>query len=496
MSAEARPHSSEIASHPNTSSADTDLPEVQSHQLGIDPEDAIDSAEPDDRRYPASGDGFLEGNTGLPFRVHPRRDELYNELHARPFPVVQTPARVSRLAVLLPEEDRQREFAHLQNLCQRYGVNMPAENCSFYQADFGSFQFRCGRHMEFVTYTFIRPETSEQPFTSTALELIPQDWLRSMPGEVVAAFHLEMLDASQPALNREQLKTCFEGQRLVSGSLMDGDATIWSAFRLHGDGFGRFLIHNHGLNNNQTGRLLQRLVEMETYRLMALLALPEARRLGPSLQDVDRKLAAIIASAADMKDHADERKMLTDLSQLAAQVERWRTNTNYRFSAMRAYYSLVMKRMDELREQQVENYFTIGSFLERRLTPAFNTCESISERLEDLARRIERAGDLLQTRVDLTIEAQNQSLLSSMDRRGKLQMRLQETVEGLSIAAISYYMVSLVKILVGAAYSAGLPVNKDLITGISVPVVVALVWWLTHRVKKAIMKASDSEPDI
>ncbi|MDX1399582.1 MAG: DUF3422 family protein, partial [Oceanospirillum sp.] len=211
MSAEARPHSSEIASHPNTSSADTDLPEVQSHQLGIDPEDAIDSAEPDDRRYPASGDGFLEGNTGLPFRVHPRRDELYNELHARPFPVVQTPARVSRLAVLIPEEDRQREFAHLQNLCQRYGVNMPAENCSFYQADFGSFQFRCGRHMEFVTYTFIRPETSEQPFTSTALELIPQDWLRSMPGEVVAAFHLEMLDASQPALNREQLKTCFEG---------------------------------------------------------------------------------------------------------------------------------------------------------------------------------------------------------------------------------------------------------------------------------------------
>ncbi len=437
-----------------------------------------------------------EADSILPFNVHPKRDELYHELHARPFPVVQTPARVSRLAVLIPEGQREQEFAHLQNLCQRYGANMPAENSNFYQADFGGFQFRCGRHMEFVTYTFIRPESGEQPFTSTALELVPQDWLQQIPGQVVAAFHVEMRDRVQPELNREQLKTCFEGQRLVYGHLMDGEASVWSAFRLHGDGFGRFLVHNHGLNNNQTGRLLQRLLELETYRLMALLALPEARSLSPEIQQADKKLAAIIGSVTEIEDHEDEREMLTKLSHLAAQVEHWRTDTNSRFSAMRAYYALVMKRMDELKETQVENYFTIGSFLERRLTPAYHTCESVSERLEDLARRIERAGDLLQTRVDLTIEAQNQSLLASMDRRGRLQMRLQETVEGLSIAAISYYLVSLVKIILNAIYSAGYPMDKDLITGLSVPVVVAFVWWVTHRIKKAIMNASKSEPDI
>ncbi|MBB1485113.1 DUF3422 family protein [Oceanospirillum sediminis] len=431
----------------------------------------------------------------LPFNVHPRRDELYNELHARPFPVVQTPARVSRLAVLLSEEEKEQEFAHLQSLCQRYGVNMPAQGSNFYQADFGGFQFRCGRHMEFVTYTFIRPGTGDQPFDSTALELIPQDWLKQLPGQVVAAFHVEMLDPAQPKLTREQLKTCFEGQRLVNGHLMDGGASVWSAFRLHGDGFGRFLVHNRGLNNNQTGRLLQRLLELETYRLMGLLALPEARRLSPELQQIDRKLATIIANVADLKDHEDERRMLKELSMMAAMVERWRTDTNYRFSAMRAYYALVMKRMDELKEQQVENYFTISSFLERRLTPAYHTCESVSERLEDLARRIERAGDLLQTRVDLTIEAQNQDLLTSMDRRGRLQMRLQETVEGLSIAAISYYTISLVKIILNALYSAGVPVNKDLATGIAVPVVIALVWWVTHRIKQVIMNASKSELD-
>lgn len=426
----------------------------------------------------------------LPFTVHPKRDELYNELHARPFPVVETPSRISRLAVLIPEELREKEFEHLQNLCQRYGVNLPAQGSNFFQADFGGFQFRCGRHMEFVTYTFIRPELGEKPFDSNALELIPQDWLRQIPGEVVAAFHVEILPEDQPELNREQLKIAFEGHRLISGRLMEGGASIWSAFRLHGDGFGRFLIHNHGLNNNQTGRLLQRLLELETYRLMALLALPEARKLSPELQQIDRKLSDIIGEMSEMHEATDERKMLKDLSQLAAQVERWRTNTNYRFSAMRAYYALVIKRMDELKEQQVENYFTIGSFLERRLTPAFHTCESVSDRLEDLARRIERAGDLLQTRVDLTIEAQNQSLLTSMDRRGKLQMRLQETVEGLSIAAISYYLVSLVKIVLNALYSAGFAVNKDIATGVAVPIVVALVWWITHRVKKVIIKAS------
>ncbi len=70
-----------------------------------------------------------------------------------------------------------------------------------------------------------------------------------------------------------------------------------------------------------------------------------------------------------------------------------------------------------------------------------------------------------------------------MDRRADLQLRLQKTVEGLSVVAISYYAVNLVSyIAYPLAKSAG--VSKEMLTAALVLPVVALVWWAVHRIRR------------
>ena len=157
-------------------------------------------------------------------------------------------------------------------------------------------------------------------------------------------------------------------------------------------------------------------------------------------------------------------------------------------AAARAYYALVRRRAEELREQRVEGIQTIEEFIDRRLAPAMRTCEAVAERLENLSRRVARASDLLRTRVDIQLEAQNRDLLQSMDRRARLQLRLQETVEGLSVAAITYYVASLVGYLAKAGEAVGLPVNGDIAAGLSIPIIAGLVWYGVRRLRRIVVR--------
>jgi uncharacterized membrane-anchored protein len=216
-------------------------------------------------------------------------------------------------------------------------------------------------------------------------------------------------------------------------------------------------------------------MEIETYRLMSLLALPVAREITPSLNEMDRQLATITQALADNRD-LDEQQLLGDLSHIAARIEAYRAHTTFRFSATRAYHQLVLSRLEELREDELSGHLTLTEFMTRRLTPAVKTCEAVSERLEDLSRRVDRASDMMRTRVELAIQSQNQQLLSSMDRRSRIQLMMQHTVEGFSVVAISYYLIGLLKLALDALYENGLVFPKNLVLGVAIPVVMVLVF--------------------
>lgn len=410
---------------------------------------------------------------------HPQRLALAGEIHARPFMVIEAPARISHLA-LHSADDASIHERLLEALCGRMGIPSPSDGTQHFFHDFGYFQFKWERHNEFSTWTFIEHGTHDGNFEITALRHIPSDWLELLQGTIIVAAHL-LSEAGLPLIVGEpRLKTLFPLSPLVGSQVM-GDGEIWTDFQVGPDGFTKFLIRDTGLRESQMGRLVQRICEIENYLMMALLSLPLARQGMRVLDKVDEKLTELGSrmSRRDIQD--DDEKLLDEISELDAELRGLAFRTGYRFSAAQAYYRIVEARIAELRERRIEGAPTIGEFMERRLAPAMSTCQSVVNRQESLAARINRSNDMLRTRVNLAQERQTQSVLDSLNRSAKSQLHLQQAVEGLSVVAISYYGLGLVGYCLKAIKGAGIDFSVDVISGILLPLIAGAVWFGTRR---------------
>jgi len=421
------------------------------------------------------------------FTEHPLRQALEMEAHARPPVAITAPGRISHLAAASGEGRGGEELEHLNRLCSHFKATPPGRDATQADIDLGPFRLKWERHTEFATYTFICEGAFQAPFKEPVIADVPEDWLAKLPGEIVHAFHFAIEAGDGEARSLDAIAALFDNNAVLAGDVSDGNATMWTDFRLHTDRFSRVLIRTNDLGAEATGRLVQRIAEMETYRAMAMLAFPMARDARGPIARSEEELASIIAGLADVEGTDAERRTLSDLSRLAAEAEKVASGVAYRFAAARAYHAIVKNRMESLRESRIVGYQRITAFVANRLEPAMETCENLARRLEVLAERISRASDLLRTRVDVALEAQNRDLLASMDRRARLQLRLQETVEGLSVVAISYYLLSLVSYLAKGAKAAGLSaVDPFIVTAIAFLPVVGLVWYGVRRVRRAI----------
>ena len=221
--------------------------------------------------------------------------------------------------------------------------------------------------------------------------------------------------------------------------------------------------------------------------MLAMLALPIARRQSPRIVAIERSLATLTDGIA--RGEGDDEALLHELTRLAAEVESGLVASQFRFGACRAYFELVTTRVAELREKRLPGIQTIDEFMARRFSPAVATCTTVSQRLHDLSERVAQASGLLSTRVDITRERQNQALLGSMDRRAKLQLRLQQTVEGLSVAAIVYYVAGVVGYLAKGLKAGGWHVEPDLVVGIAIPIVAVLVILQVRNARRRVRAA-------
>ncbi len=421
--------------------------------------------------------------------IHPLREKLYNELHNRPFQSISNPAQITHIAIQHDGELKQAEHQFLALLCNRFQVNTPAETMPCFYQNFGLFSLRWERHMEYSTYTIIHEAPlTNQPFIKNAIDYVPSDWLEHLPGEVVAALHI-VVEAKVSEQDKD-ISHYFDSMRLTASSPYHGLAQVWTSYKLHSDGFGRFLVFEKTLSAEQLGRLIQQLLQLDTYRLMATLGLPLAQAINSELSQLDLQLKQVTACIAQ-DNTRDDRALLAQVSAIAAKVEDFRSQSNYRFSATNAYYDVVLQRMDELKEHEISGHMTLQEFLMRRITPAVKTCRTAANHLEDISRRVSRASDLLRTRVEMMLQEQNQKLLKSMNRRAHVQMRLQQTVEGLSVAAISYYGIQLFETALNSFSAFGVKINHELVTGIAVPIVVVGVFLGTRLIHRKLMRNID-----
>jgi uncharacterized membrane-anchored protein len=417
---------------------------------------------------------------------HPERFVLAEEVHARPPILIPSPAQATYVALLVAPENREKELAHLRTLCEMFAAPSPTGNATHLSATLGGVRLKWERHGEFSGYTLVASGdgVKADSFADTATQLLPADWLANIPGQTVAAAHM-LLRKSEPILNASIDYSAWFGTNMVVGASIDGsDATVLTDFKIHSDGFARFVLLDHDLRPRQAGQTMQRLFEIEAYRNLALLALPIARRQSPRILAIEQSLAVLTDGIA--KDDGDDEKLLHELTRLAAEVESGLAASQFRFGACRAYFELVTTRISELREERIAGLQTIEEFMSRRFKPAVATCTTVSQRLRDLSERVAQASGLLSTRVNIAREKQNQQLLSSMDKRAKLQLRLQQTVEGLSIAAIVYYIVGLFSYLLKAIKAGGANINVDLLIGISIPILLVIIVIGVRKVREKI----------
>ena len=441
---------------------------------------------------------------------HPDRAQLAAEVHARPPEPLTAPRRASYVAVRIEAHAREAELAHISALCQQHGVAPPPGGGTQWAADLGPLRFKWERHGEFSSYTFFAPGLAADAFADPAARSLPAGWLAAVPGLTVCAAHAELAstdrgrDAGPDSLpSATQRAAAFETHVVVGAHIGEGAGLALTDFVIHADGFARFLLLNREMTAQQAGRMLQRLFEIEAYRMMALLALPVARGLWTRLQGIEHTLAELTSRIArsDTGNPTDtgptdsvsaDDALLQRLMALAAEVESALAGSQARFSASRAYHALVTTRIGELREQRIPGLQTIDEFMTRRLSPAMATCATVSQRLHNLSERVAQASSLLSTRVDIARQQQNQALLVATARRAKLQLRLQQTVEGLSVAAIVYYLTGLVGYGAKALKAAGVGLSPDMVTGVAVPVLGVGAWWVLRRVHQRI--AHDDQP--
>lgn len=421
-----------------------------------------------------------------PITDHPLRYDLSNELHARPFPTVESPARAAYLAVKPAENaagrDREADFAHLLKLLDRFGAQHPQPGATHYFGQIGRHHLKWESHTEFVTYTVIGPGVAERPFDAETFGVFPQDWLSELPGTRItsALIRVEQLVGDEGVA--EKLAAWFAPESVAVSRVLDDQFIVASDFRIDGGGHMHMaMFARPDAGATRTGRVLQRLCEIETYKSMSMLGLARVRKLSPMMAGVDKSLSQVVSDMCqETKNPADTLQLLLSLS---AELENIVAQNYFRFGATQAYETIVHQRIAVLREERFEGRQTFAEFMMRRFDPAMRTVKSTEARLHAMAERATRAAELLRTRVDVERSAQNQELLASMDRRADTQLRLQRTVEGLSVVAISYYAVSLALYLLGPL-EASLGISKAVLAAVTTPVVVSLVWWMVRRIRE------------
>ncbi|MGI3167778.1 DUF3422 family protein [Pseudooceanicola sp. C21-150M6] len=418
-------------------------------------------------------------DTGVPMTTidHPARAALVDELHARPFPTISVPS-TAWIVALRPERrsdrDRKAERAQLDRLIEKACQTPPPPEATHWIGRLGPLTLKWENHTEFVTFLVWGPEEKE-------VLRLAGDILEDAEGMRIASARFRIMQVDGDELVKEGLVAQHTADSLAAARVIDDQAVVACDFRPDAAGDMHFSVFcRTGFGPGRTGRLIQRLCDIETYRAMAMLGLIRTREMGAELAQAEASLSAGVSRLNDGASDAEE--TLQHLLDVAAQLERLVARASFRLSATKAYERIVNDRIASLREVRFHGRQTFGEFMSRRFDPAMRTVEATDRRLTGLTERARRAGELLRTRVEVDRSRQNRELLASMDRRSDEALRLQHTVEGLSVVAISYYAVGLVLYLVGPVQEV-LPVGKPVLAAVVTPIVVLLTWAALRRIR-------------
>lgn len=414
---------------------------------------------------------------------HALRTTILSEVHARPSHAVNVPARILHFGFDTSGARAAADRTQLIELCRSRGLPPPLPHDKHFRISLGGTVLRWEQHSEFTTYTWELPvDPNAGAFHPSAASLAAPMRLVPQPGPLLVAVDLNVLPDDEVRTN---LLAMFDTVSLAIAEIADGNSVYATDFQTNPEGYVRILLLDRGMSPARIGSTVQHLLDIETYRTLALLGLPESQRLSPSITTAERRLAEVTERMRGATDLSDNHQMLDELTALAAEVEAGAAASQFRFGASRAYEEIVTQRLDSIGERKTPGFPTWSSFLARRMAPAMRTCMATEARQAALSLRLSRAANLLRTRVDVELEQQNQELLKSMNARTRLQLRLQTTVEGLSVAAITYYLTGLFSYVVKAAHETGVfHFDPGYAIAVFVPLAALTIWLRVRHIRR------------
>jgi uncharacterized membrane-anchored protein len=418
------------------------------------------------------------------------RVALNNEWHARPLMMMQAPLRCTHLVCLRGATKLTQRRAAFAAFCRDQGQSEPNAQSRHHSIQVGNCLVKWEGHTEADAYTMLVPGNGEPPFSTSAADFLESGMRATLEESRFVGVHVEVLPDDGQALEERltRVRSLLGASQVYGGSFSDGLGELWSSFRLDADGYLRLIVTDFGLGEARLSRYLQRILEIESYRLLAMLGLPVAREVMATLGELELELDNVMAELSHHDADPAQERQLERITRIAARVEHVAAEHAYRFAAARAYSGIVDRRLAELAEIRNGVTSRYSTFLTKTLQPAMRTCEAVERRTQELAQRVTRATQLLDSMVDMDQKKQNKAILESMAERASLQLRLQQSVEGFSIFAITYYAVGLLGYLLKSGQDLGLPLDPSLLTGISAPLVLTFVWLSVRSVKKRLKR--------
>jgi uncharacterized membrane-anchored protein len=397
---------------------------------------------------------------------------LHSEIHARPAPIIDSPSRIFYFSI--SNEGLYKEEVK-ESLGQKEGIDFISisNDLKTYKRD--QEEIWLNFHNEYVGLLIIFHGYRGNSLFEREHLIERVDFYKDLiPGKKINSNDIVLLKNNNDPFNKEGLAKVFGDLNIVGSQVADSELRMWSKFELDEDGYIKILLEDINSDPFRNGRTIQRIADIEAYRILSLKGLPIARELIPQINTIDEKSQDFLEALNH--ETIDDVKMLERLMSLSADAEKMRANYASTYSAITAYQDIVERRLNEIRETRIHSFTLVSEFLLRALIPGYRTSNSVHKRIHSLIDRINGATDLLRTKVNVHLEIQNQKILKSFDDRSESQLHIQKTVEGLSIIALTYYGLGLIKIMLKGLKSMGLPINPDMGVVIFAPILIICLW--------------------
>lgn len=424
-------------------------------------------------------------------------EELHKDFHSLTKGRLSCPAHIHHVSYLIDDEEHSTVGIENEIKCLVGGMKIDPDTIikgDSYGAgcrtlDNGDiYILRWEIHSEYYNYQFwYLPADREKCLSFGELETeIPTLPVCFLGTKVTA---LDIIITDDPAYSKPERIQELLGDTIYANRVMGTDIRIMTNYRPDKRNRERYLVTtgNEAVLMDRIEQVVENIGQTENYYHLLLLPLPDYFTKLNTVGIIEKRVAERterITATMETAAGEDMEVWLKDLTSELSQIHNLNERLRHRFSATFHYDKLYNRALDDWHAEPLEHYEPLRNVLNRKTEMITDDYHRLIQRVDASEKSIADLISVLRTRIDLILQRQNLEMLEGMHATAKHQVKLQETVEGLSIIVISYYLTGLAGYVFKAMEKAwGL--NSSLATGIFVPIAILFSLFMTWKFKKA-----------